>query len=80
MKLLCRMFGHKVPRHGYYLNTPYFKRGRNRKVDGIGRIHQSLTTDCERCDSTFMFGMIHDYPAHGHLVTKVDGYYEEGTK
>ena len=61
MNILCRLFGHKVPRDGYYLGAPYFSRGPYRTVDGIGRIHQSLVAQCSRCENTFRFGYIHDY-------------------
>lgn len=66
-KILCRLFGHKVPKHGYYLNAPYFRRGHSRVTDGIGRIHQSLSANCVRCEKPFDFGYIHDYKREDDL-------------
>ena len=60
--ILCKLLGHKMPRDGYYRGQPYFRRGRYRVAEGIGRIHQSLEADCARCGESFDFGMIHDYP------------------
>ena len=73
MTLRCKVWGHKVrehkvPRHGYHLNQPYFRRGNFRVTDGINRIHQSLTAECSRCDTTFEFGRIHDYPKPGETT------------
>lgn len=61
MSVWCKWWGHSVPRHGYYLNQPYFRRGGIRVTDGVGRIHQSLVADCSRCGTAFEFGRIHDY-------------------
>lgn len=57
MTLACALVGHKTVR-GYCGGLPYF-RITNTTVDGIGRVHAWLDTECIRCGERFTIGMVH---------------------
>lgn len=56
MKILCKLFGHKIGSDGSY--NRYFKPDSG-PIDGINRIHVRLKCHCDRCDEVINFGHIH---------------------
>lgn len=56
MKLLCKIFGHIVPKYG---KQPVYGRVREGGIDGIGRIHADVLVRCNRCDQEFTVIKIH---------------------
>jgi hypothetical protein len=59
MNILCKMFGHQIGT-GYKnsIGEKYLSVGGG-PVDGIGRVHASIHTDCARCGELFKLGNIH---------------------
>jgi hypothetical protein len=60
---ICALFGHR-PAKGYgdQDGTSYFRQ-RFHATDGMGVVHVSLHTTCDRCSQDYQVGLI-------HLVTK----------
>lgn len=59
MHLLCKIFGHR-PSRGYYdVNGDGYFTVRLTEVDGIGRQHATLHTECHRCGVLYQVGKIH---------------------
>lgn len=59
--LICWLFGHR-PAFGYgeIEGEGYFKLARG-SIDGVGREHARLYTECQRCGITYKVGMLHIY-------------------
>ncbi len=51
--LLCKMFGHKTP--------PSYEYGQiiKEETDGIGRVHGTVTVECQRCEKSFKLIKVH---------------------
>lgn len=59
MKFLCKLLGHKQPKGYYGTQADRYLQLHVGPTDGIGRVHGSLFTECERCDERYQVGMIH---------------------
>ena len=61
--ILCKIFGHKPPvyaKKGWYSpGEEYAKVDSNIIVDGIGRRHVAIRSECPRCKEIFKLCMIH---------------------
>jgi hypothetical protein len=61
MNILCKLFGHR-PEFGYgrAAGDGYFKVDPTYcALDGIGRTHFRLLSNCERCGKEFQVGKVH---------------------
>jgi len=57
MKLLCLLFGHKLPT-GYAEGRPYLRLVES-VTDGIGRRHANLYVKCDRCNEDWHVANVH---------------------
>lgn len=54
---LCAVFGHRTS--GDEFDGGEYMKVERRAIDGIGRHHAQITTDCKRCGEKFRVGMVH---------------------
>jgi hypothetical protein len=63
MSLLCKLFGHKPPVYGkkgwWSPGEEYAKLDSNIIIDGTGRQHAAVYSQCPRCKQHFKLCMIH---------------------
>jgi hypothetical protein len=72
MNWLCWLFGHR-PAFGYSRveGSGYMKINLMGK-DGIGRLHASINSECERCGENYRVGYIH-VPRVDDLGNRIEG-------
>jgi len=56
-RLLCKIFGHRTS-GDEYLGQEYLT-VHPENIDGIGRWHATIETECKRCGQIFRVGKIH---------------------
>lgn len=61
MSLICKLFGHAIPRYGFIENGP---------EDGVGRIHCPVKARCERCGKVVKLCTVH---LHSGYETRFTG-------
>lgn len=62
MNLLCKIFGHQPPvyaQRGWYSPGEQYMHVKSFAIDGIGKEHASITSECPRCKKNFLVGKIH---------------------
>jgi len=57
MGILCKLRGHLFPTDSQW-GKPYLKIEAT-SMDGIGRIHAYLTTECDRCGAEYHVANVH---------------------
>ena len=56
-KILCKLFGHQT--NGNRFDGSEYMSCGNIVIDGIGRMHMDIETECARCEKYFRVGRIH---------------------
>jgi ribosomal protein S27AE len=62
MKLLCKIFGHKPPiyaERGWWSPGEQYGTLKGGYIDGIGRVHAEIHTECPRCGEKVMIAQVH---------------------
>ena len=62
MNILCKIFGHKPPvyaEHGWWSPGEQYAKVENTAIDGIGRVHAYIYSECPRCQEKFKICIIH---------------------
>ena len=57
MSILCKWFGHKLPK-GWCNGAPYLKRDGG-AIDGMGTEHVFLYAECDRCGEEYNAANFH---------------------
>lgn len=57
MKILCKIFGHKLPEG--YCGAPPYLRVKTVIIDGIGRKHAYMECACARCGEKYNVANVH---------------------
>lgn len=61
-RLICKIFGHQPPvyaRKGWYSPGEQYAQLTSRQVDGIGRVHCTVASECPRCGDKFVLCRVH---------------------
>jgi hypothetical protein len=58
MGLLCDLFGHKLPKRGWWGDGLYGKVSGGHR-DGTGRSHYQVRNECSRCGESFITARFH---------------------
>ena len=63
MNIICKLFGHQPPVYGkrgwWSPGEEYAKVGSNIEIDGTGREHATIISECPRCKTKFKLCRIH---------------------